>query len=334
MKTSKLSRDLLLKEMRRSRIRLNTSLADRVKELCPNEFFAKQIQKRIQKGRKIRSLLFLATTHALNPKTKWSTLLDICLSIEMLHAASCLVDDILDGDDIRHGYQSSHAVLGTPVSVLQAHFLSAEALKLVSRWNEVSKLLINTYHRLTVGEAYDIFLPEPTSAWMCKGYTERVYQKTSAMFEFSLETAALVAEHGNLRGRLKLLGGALGKLYQLSNDYYDMQPRNIRKRHGSNHSWRITFSLPVACYLKLYGTGNVCSELNKGMLTYGEWMSFLKKIWTANVQKLAHKMLTDTGKEVTRLTKRSGLPLDTQKQLFGLVDIVMQENFWYHSYAE
>ncbi len=325
-KTSVLIRDLC-----RSRVHLNGLLAKRINELFPDKFFAGEIWRRIKHGRKIRSLLFLSLVNILNPRVKKSAHMDVCLSIEMVHAASCLVDDILDGDDVRHGEWSSQAILGTPVSVLQAHFLSARALELTSQWSEISKSLIGTYRRLTIGEMYDILLPEPTSGWICGGYTERVFQKTSAMFQFSFEAAALIAGREELRERLKSLGYVFGKLYQFSNDFYDMQKQNIRKRHSASQSWRITFSLPVACYLKLQGVKGVRAELKKGMLTYNEWMKFLEKIWVADVHTLAHDVLKETEEEVKTFIESSGLPRGLQQKFFGLVDLIMQEDFWYHS---
>lgn len=321
---------ILFEDLLRCRANLNGFLFERIEKLYPKKFFAREIKRRIEKGRKVRSLLFLAVAEALNSKVNREMCIDICLSIEMLHAASCLVDDVLDGDDIRHGHKSSQAVLGTPVSLRQAHFLCAEALTVINRQGEIFELLVTTYQRTVLGEMYDVFIPEPVGKWICGGYAEEVYQKTSAMFEFVFETAALVTGHGDLRKQLKLLGRSLGRLYQISNDYYDMQPQNIRKRHSANDSWRITFSLPIACYLKLYGAKAIRAELDNGMLTYDEWMDFLKKIWMGDVRKLSHKMLTDACGEAKIMIRRSGLPVIIKRQLSGLVGLVAQEGFWYH----
>jgi geranylgeranyl pyrophosphate synthase len=335
MKTSQLSAQVL-KDFTQARIQLNERLNGRIKELYPHAFFAQEIWRRIEKGRKIRSLLLLATVKALDPSISEDDfeVLDVCLGIEMVHAASCLVDDILDGDDIRHGYQSSHAILGTPVAVLQSHFLCAEVFNLLRHQRLVPVLLIDTYQKLTLGGMYDIFLPEPTGEWMCKGYTEQVYQKTSAMFEFSLESAAIVARRYAERNRLKLLGNSIGKLYQLSNDYFDMQPENIRRRHAADHSWRVTFSLPLACYLQINGSDSIQGELKKGILTYDEWMDLLRKIWNNEVRDACKKMIADTERETRDRIKSSGMSVPVQSQFLGLSELVLQEEFWYHSYAE
>ncbi len=328
----------LIASLKLARNKLGEDLNKRIPQVFPQKFFSDMVEQRLEKGRKIRSLLLFLSATSLYPEKKHAVLkdvcLDVCLAIEMIHAASCLVDDILDGDDVRHGFQSSHALLGTPLAVLQSHILCAEALKLVSKWPTITKRLIGTYQKLTVGETYDILLPEPKSEWLREGYTERIYQKTSAMFEFALETAAIIAKRPDMRKKLKSLGCELGKLYQLSNDYYDLKPTNLHKRHDPDHSWRITFSLPLACYLELYGPANIEDELKKGMLRFDEWMDFLEKIWTPKVEKVAKKLMDDTQKEVCELIGASGLNFWAQVDYYTLVDLIMKEDFWYHSYDE
>src|SRR6185369_17021147 len=87
---------------------LNAQLKERILQRHGSSFFGREIFSRIEKGRKIRSFLFLTSARSLNNSLSDQQLLDVCLSIEMSHAASVLVDDILDGDDTRHGAQSSH----------------------------------------------------------------------------------------------------------------------------------------------------------------------------------------------------------------------------------
>jgi octaprenyl-diphosphate synthase len=320
------------KHLAQFRISLNQRLTNRVSQLELDSYFADEILKRIEKGRKIRSFLFITTAEELSSNLPESLLLDVCLSIEMSHAASVLVDDILDGDDVRHGYQSSQATLGTPASTLQAHFLCSEAITLVRSWPEIQNQLVDTYRRLSVGEMYDIFMPQPTDQWICNGYTERIYQKTSALFEYSLVAAALVAKRGDLKEQLRSIGQTLGKLYQLSNDYYDMQPHNLRKRHTTDHSWRITFFFPLAIFLQLHGLSSVQEELNQQLLSYDQWMKFLEKIWTKDVSEIAMAALTQTEKDAKELIESSMLPAEIRGQFTNLIELIVQEEFWYHSY--
>lgn len=322
------------KHLAQFRVLLNQRLTNRVEQLYSDCFFAGEILKRIEKGRKIRSFLFTNTAEGLSPNLPESLLLDVCLSIEMSHAASVLVDDILDGDDVRHGHLSSQATLGTPASALQAHFLCSEAITLVRPWSEIQNLLVDTYRRLTIGEMYDIFMPKPTDQWICNGYTEQIYQKTSALFEYSLVAAALVAKRNDLKEQLRSIGKTLGKLYQLSNDYYDMQPQNLRKRHTTDHSWRITFFFPLAVFLQLYGLPSVQDELNQQLLSYDQWMKFLEKIWTKDVGELALAALIQTEEEAKELVANSLLSADTRDHFYNLIKIIVNEDFWYHSYDE
>jgi geranylgeranyl pyrophosphate synthase len=314
------------------RVSLNRQLSKRIADLYSEAFIGGEIYRRIEKGRKIRSFLFLKTATNIVPNLPEKSLLDICLSIEMCHAASILVDDILDGDDVRHGYQSSQANLGTPASALQAHFLCAEAINLVLDQPGILKLLLNTYRKLTIGEMYDVLMVEPINEWICKGYNEQIYQKTSAMFEYSFASAAVIANRNDLSDSFQKLGHAMGKLYQLSNDYHDLQPDNLRKRHAAGDSWRITFSFPLAIYLRLHGTSDISTELDQRMLTCDQWLKLLDKIWTKDVREFALNTLTQAEATVEECIALLPLPADVKMQFSCLVHLIVQEDFWYHPY--
>ena len=81
MKTKQLPGKLFMEYLIRSKNELNVSLARRIKKIYPDKFFSTEIQNRIEKGRKIRSLLFLAIARSLSQKIKEDVLLDVCLSI-------------------------------------------------------------------------------------------------------------------------------------------------------------------------------------------------------------------------------------------------------------
>jgi len=175
-------------------------------------------------------------------------------------------------------------------------------------------------------------MPEPISDWILEGYTERIYQKTSSLFEYCLTAAAIIANRSEFRTPLHKIGHELGKLYQLSNDFHDMQPHNIRKRHGSNHAWRITYSFPLGVYIERNGIAKVQSELRRKILPFAQWMDFLDKIWTDEVRNIASRRLVEAKDDALRSIAESNLPISVQNDLTALVKLIVQENFWYHPY--
>lgn len=315
------------------RKQLNGLLRKQVTNLYGEGYLSQQIWDRINKGRKVRSLLFLEIAKSLNRSFRKSeSILNLCLAMEMIHAASCLIDDIIDGDEIRHGSQASKVVLGTPVSALQSHFLCAEALKLLSHNHVALRLLVEAYEKLSVGETFDMFLPTTSSGWWSLGYTECIYQKTSAMFELAFEFGAISAGRENQRLAMRRLGHELGKLYQLSNDYHDMQPHNLIKRHGAADSWRVTCSLPVATYLMFNGRESLEKEVKTQILTFAQWQGFLRKIWTPDVKRHTEKLIRNCLVEISCQVKESCLTPVTKARLINLSNVVATENFWYHPY--
>jgi geranylgeranyl pyrophosphate synthase len=321
-----------LSNLRLFRDDFNKKAISRLNHLYMNRFFANEIFDRIHKGRKIRSFLFTLIAQSLSNNLKEEVTLDICLSVEMSHAASVLVDDILDGDDTRHGDPSSQSILGTPTSALEAHYLCSEALRLVAFQTPILELLINTYQKLTLGEMYDVFLPKPLDAWICEGYDEKIYQKTSALFEYSFTAAALACSREELAAPLRLLGHQIGKLYQLSNDYYDLQPHNLRKRHASNESWRVTFSYPLAIYLSANGIREVSEFLNGELLSFDDWITLLETIWNENTTRVAYEGLLNCQKHAKELIISAPISDSIKETISELVDYIGTEDFWYHSY--
>jgi geranylgeranyl pyrophosphate synthase len=310
---------------------IHAQLQSRLEILYPDSYFAKEIFNRIAKGRKMRSLLFSKTAKSLDRNLNGDTMADVCLTIEMPHAASVLVDDILDGDDTRHGYVSSNIILGTPIAALEAHYLCAEALKISSHYPHLLAVLVNAYCKTAMGELYDVFAVEPLESWICKGYCETVFQKTSSAFEYAMVAAAMVTDRHDLRPVLKSIGRAIGKLYQLSNDYYDLQVENLRKRHSQTDVWRITYSFPLALYLERFGTKGLLPKIRKKMLSYDEWRFLLHDIWTPEIKSQAWRAVQASHDEVVRLTSDAPLAAPAKDIIQAVAEWILQEDFWYHS---
>lgn len=314
----------------KQREEINVLLGDKIASTFEDPFLRQEIKRCTFPGRKIRSILFLNTLRLLNPDVDLDYAASIIFSIELGHAASVLVDDILDGDYFRHGTVSTEVLWGNSKAVLFAHFMSSSAINSLRELPIVQSNFIKVYQSLSIGEMYDIFLIP--GEWVYNGYSSKVFQKTSALFEFSLSSAQNLAGSEFIKYNLDAVGKGIGTLYQLSNDFYDWQPEGIRKRHLEDQSWQITFSFPLATYLQRFGDKEISSYLKKKHLSFDEWMNFLPIIWNEEVRNICFNLLTSTQKDLDEFVIRLNIPIHLKQIYRNLISLIGNEMFWYHEY--
>jgi len=319
----------VLKDVLRSRKEINILLSRAFSRRVPDSYLRDHCLSCTMPGRKTRSLVFLHTLREYGGASDSETISNIIFAIECSHAASVLVDDLLDSDEIRHGELSVQRRWSNSKTVLFAHYLSASALSAVHFDEVLADNLLQAYKTMTVGEMYDVLLPD--GGWTEMGYSDLVAQKTFPLFEFSLFAAARLSilEAEETR-KLRNVGRSLGRLYQLSNDYYDWQVSNLPKRHLPGSSWPITFSLPLATYLERYGVSSLRLDLNRRLLSYEEWEYLLHKIWTADVDHHCRMEIRQASDRV--LSESLLLPKGLRQVLYGMVQLLNDGDFWYHNY--
>lgn len=316
--------------LRKHRDRINALLIPRIRKAFPHPYLALAVKRCLLPGRKVRSSLFHDTLRILNPATLDQTSGDIVLSIELLHSASVLVDDILDSDQFRHGLLAAESEWGVPKALLFAHLMSNAAIKNLTSLPEMQSNLLEAYRGMCVGEMYDIFLPQ--GGWILKGYGRQVSQKTSSLFRFALSSAQTLAGPKFASLDLGEVGEELGVLYQLSNDYFDWQSENLEKRHLKTSSWRITFSLPLATYLERFGRHDVVPFLSKKVLNYDEWVQFLSIIWSPPVSKQCRSIISRVQNGLLRRVSRGRYPKRLKALYVDFSRQIIKREFWYHPY--
>jgi geranylgeranyl pyrophosphate synthase len=318
-------RFLLLK-----RQEVNDRLRHVVPKAFPDRFLSRQVLDSVLPGRKVRSILFLETLHDLAPGIPSATADDVILSIELSHAASVLVDDVVDGDRLRHGAAATSNRWGATKSILFAHLLCSSALLRLEQHPLLQQGLLGVYRRMSLGEISDMLIPP--GEWIYRGYDSRVFQKTSALFEFALASAGLVAGSQVRAEALAKLGGAVGLLYQTANDYHDWQPHNILKRHDASDVWPVTFSFPLALYLAKYGSRAIAGHLRSRFLPYSEWQRFLARIWQPDIRQECRRAIRKNLNDVLRTIKAEIKSASLSRLYRSLAQLIIQEGFWYHAY--
>jgi geranylgeranyl pyrophosphate synthase len=281
-------------------------------------------------GRKVRSILFVELLKALNPKASPTVVDNVVFAIEGVHAASVLVDDVVDRDSFRHGTSAVSHTWGDSTSVLFAHLLAGSAISNLNALPLLQQRLLDVYRQMSLGEMYDLMIPP--GSWRHSGYDCRTSQKTHALFAFSVGSAVVLAGATQGVESFDDLGKRIGLLYQIGNDYHDWQPKNLLKRHSPSDVWPITFSFPLAVYLQKYGSHEIQPFLKRRHLPHSDWQILLRQIWRPEVKAACREALRKCLSDVLATIKTNIENPKVRGLYAAIARSTVREQFWYQPY--
>lgn len=204
-----------------------------------NQSLRNQLTAAVFPGRRIRPALLVKLADGSRDVSRDA------LILELFHASSIVVDDLLDGDDGRRAIANSILKVGSE-SILVSHFLSSAAWGLALRAHRATEVHA-AYSRMCIGEFSDIFSVHLEGAWKLF-YSDEVLEKTTPLFELAfiwgLEDRAEVSV-----ARARDLGNRLGALFQMSNDLFDITQLSRSQRNAINYKYPLSVTLPLACFL-------------------------------------------------------------------------------------
>ena len=178
-------------------------------------------------------------------------LLRLGASVEMLHAATLLHDDILDNADTRRGTPSAHTVFGAPQAVLAGDALLAKALLTVSALGDarltccISEAVMYT----AAGEVAEIANVRNFGISQ-EAYLEIITGKTAWMLRAACELGAMRAGANDAAVAAAVeFGLSLGIAFQIVDDVLDFAPleQTGKPRGGDIREGKVT--PPLLYYL-------------------------------------------------------------------------------------
>jgi octaprenyl-diphosphate synthase len=120
-------------------------------------------------------------------------IVDVAVALELIHSASLLHDDIIDGSSIRRGRDSALRKYGIAETLVTGDFLFSRAFQICGRFDaELIDWAAQACIRLTEGEIMQgRFRHNPSVTY--DDYIEIVSGKTASLFEAGARTAAHLA---------------------------------------------------------------------------------------------------------------------------------------------
>jgi octaprenyl-diphosphate synthase len=172
-------------------------------------------------GKRLRPLLLVLAARMCNYAGTYDKTFSI--SLEYLHAATLLHDDLIDGAELRRGQPVAHSIWGNATTILVGDFLLARALTIAAGTGniEIIKVVAGITENMSQGEIHqlsrkgDLALSETE-------YREVIWRKTAVLFEGACRSAALLA--GAPKKRVEALaayGANLGLAFQMADDLID-----------------------------------------------------------------------------------------------------------------
>lgn len=165
----------------------------------------------------------------------YHTLARFAACVEMIHAASLLHDDVIDGSHLRRGAPTFWLEKGVPGAILLGDLLICRGITLVLEVGDstaINRLVEVTGEICDAEVEQELMLRGKTPEWdRCVSIARR---KTGALFAFAASVVAGPNEH--LSMALTEAGYAIGTAYQLSDDILDVcgDPLSAGKTLGSD----------------------------------------------------------------------------------------------------
>ncbi|MFN8401694.1 MAG: polyprenyl synthetase family protein [Anaerolineales bacterium] len=171
-------------------------------------------------GKRIRPTLGMLVGNMLGAPLE--KLINLGAAVELLHTATLVHDDLIDGSLLRRGTPTLNARWSPPATVLTGDFLFARAAKLAADTDylPLMKLFSETLAIIVNGELTQMF----TSRGLISrdNYYKRIYAKTASLFEMTSRSAAMVspASEDSIEA-MRDFGYQIGMAFQIVDDILD-----------------------------------------------------------------------------------------------------------------
>lgn len=200
---------------------------------------------RRRQGKMMRPLLVVLMAKELGKVSINS--LRSAVTLELLHTASLVHDDVVDESGERRGQRSVNAVYDNKVAVLVGDYLLSTSLLQAAQTNniDVVKIISRLGGTLSEGEVYQLanIRKEHISE---EAYFHIIYHKTAALFAACAELGAISAGgNADYVARAKRFGELVGLCFQIRDDIFDYYEDSKIGKPTGNDMLEGKLTLPV-----------------------------------------------------------------------------------------
>ena len=173
------------------------------------------------KGKQFRPILCILASKLIGEPNK-NTYISAS-TVEMLHVATLLHDDVVDDANIRRGWPTTNSIWRSKVSILIGDYMFSRSLNNIVKLNslECLNILGNVSDRLSKGEIFQI--ENSINKNMSEeNYFKMISDKTASLISASCKLGILSVKDCDAKNNLSRFGECLGIAYQLKDDLFDV----------------------------------------------------------------------------------------------------------------
>ena len=186
--------------------------------------------------------------------------LHAALSLELLHTASLVHDDVVDESDKRRGQSSVNAIYNNKVSVLVGDYMLATSLKHSAMTGSIR--IVDLVARLgqNLAEGEIIQLTNINASELSEEvYYDVIRKKTAALFTASAEAGAVAVNSSDeMVQNARLFGEMIGIAFQIKDDIFDYYSSGEIGKPTGNDMSEGKLTLPALHVLNTLGDEKMC----------------------------------------------------------------------------
>ena len=235
---------------------LENTLAE---SICSDIELATKVSGYIVKsgGKRIRPAICILVAKTLGYSKP--DLIRLASSIELLHTATLIHDDVVDESLVRRGKESIQAKWDDAHGVLVGDFVYSKAFQLMASFDnpKIIRELANSTNKISEGEVLQLSLKTQPNLSE-EDYFNIINRKTAELFKVSAQTAGILCECTKTElDSLNNFATSLGLAFQIQDDILDYygQENLTGKKVGKDFE-EGKFTLPIILSLKTMNQKN------------------------------------------------------------------------------
>lgn len=190
-------------------------------------------------GKRIRPTIVIMTVDSFGAET--APCLPFAATVELIHNASLVHDDIQDRDTTRRGKPSAWVAFSTEQAINLGDLLFVLGFEAFNRMDipdrlklDVIRLTIRAIGELVDGQVYEFVLKERNEV-STQEYFRLVSGKTGSLFKLAFSGGYALTGNGNRwSGEMRSMGEHMGALFQLRDDLLDVLGAKEGRPAGSD----------------------------------------------------------------------------------------------------
>lgn len=252
------------------------------------------------------------------------------ISLELLHTASLVHDDVVDESDKRRGQASVNALYDNKVSVLVGDFLLATSLTNAALTENISlvKLVSCLGQKLSEGEIIQL------SNTNASDFSEDVYfdvikKKTAALFSTAAEAGVRSVEScDETAEKAYRFGELIGIAFQIKDDIFDYNPSDSLGKPSGNDMKEGKLTLPALYVLNAFNDESMkklALKIRSLEATNEEISLFIDYVKRNGGIEYATQVMIDYRNKALALLPKTASP-DLKEALTSYIDYVIERS--------